>query len=108
MGPIIALGAAMPRLVRLYLFSIGCGACLALVFITLLVTLDVAGLRHLVGATRGGFIAVAMLFIFHMLLFSGVQFGIAVMRMADSPPRRPGGKKQTVRLAPALVISNTR
>ena len=63
-----------------------------------------AGLRHLVWATRGGFIAVAMLLAFHILLFSGVQFGIAVMRMAqgrDSGPRglrRPlGAVTRTVR-----------
>lgn len=81
---------ALPRLGRLYIVSIAWGALLGAVFTGLLIALDVAGLRHLVWATRGGFIAVAMLLAFHILLFSGVQFGIAVMRMAqgrDSGPR---------------------
>ena len=42
------------------------------------------------GTLLGTAIAVAMLLAFHILLFSGVQFGIAVMRMAqgrDSGPR---------------------
>ena len=75
----------MPRLVRLYIVSIAWGALLGAVFTGLLIALDVAGLRHLVWATRGGVIAVAMLLAFHILLFSGVQFGIAVMRMGPRP-----------------------
>ncbi|MDS9468016.1 hypothetical protein RGQ15_10605 [Paracoccus sp. MBLB3053] len=86
----------MPRLVKLYLVSIVWGICLALAFTALLIGFDVAGLRGLVIETRGGSIAVAMLAIFHALLFSGVQFGIFVMRMAsDDNPRSRGGRLKT-------------
>lgn len=77
----------MPRLLRLYLTSIAIGFALSLSFTALLMLFDIAGLRHLVTATQGGVIAVIMLIWFHTLLFSGVQFGYAVMRLA----RKPGG-----------------
>ncbi|WP_347267295.1 hypothetical protein [Paracoccus sp. (in: a-proteobacteria)] len=87
----------MPQLVRLYLFSTVIGLALGLVFTALLLVLDVAGLWHLVSATRGGWIAVFMLAFFHAVLFSGVQFAIRIMLMAqrDTPA---GGKRQRIRL----------
>ncbi len=86
----------MPQLVRLYLFSIAIGFALALVFTGLLIWLDVAGLRHLTGAARGGWVAVLMLVVFHAVLFSGVQFAIRIMLMAgDDGPR--GGHRRRIR-----------
>lgn len=85
----------MPKLLRLYLISIATGFCLAIVFTTLLMALDVAGLRHLVTSTRGGVIAVVMLVWFHTLLFSGVQFGYVVMRLGRKP-NGGGGKTSRV------------
>lgn len=93
----------MPRLVRLYITSIGWGALLGAVFTGLLLWLDVAGLRHLVLATQGGFIAVAMLLCFHILLFSGVQFGISVMRMARGGDSGGGRRRPLLASQPALV-----
>lgn len=81
----------MPRLVRLYLVSIACGIGLGLCFTALLILFDVAGLRHLLLASASGKIAIVMLVIFHSLLFSGVQFGIAIMRLATDDQDR-GGK----------------
>ncbi|WP_134725520.1 hypothetical protein [Paracoccus luteus] len=80
----------MPELVRLYIRNIVIGGMLSVVFTTALIALDVAHLRHLVMATQGGFIAAALLLLFNALVFAGVQFAIAVMRMGDRP-RRPGG-----------------
>lgn len=79
----------MPKLVRLYILSIAVGFALALAFTGLLLALDVAGLRHLVFATGGGWIAVVMLVVFHTILFAGVQFGIRIMLMAEDDG--PGG-----------------
>ncbi len=79
----------MPRLVRLYILSIAVGFALALAFTALLLALDVAGLRHLVLAAGGGWIAVMMLVVFHTILFAGVQFGIRIMLMAQDDG--PGG-----------------
>lgn len=93
----------MPQLVRLYLISIAFGLALALVFTTLLLALDIAGLRHLVAATQGGWIAVLMLVVFHMILFAGVQFGIRIMLMADRAAPRGGGRHRPV--DPALPVT---
>lgn len=84
----------MPELVRLYIRNIIWGVVLALLFTGALLALDVANLRHLVMSTSGGFIAVVMLVVFNSIVFAGVQFGIAVMRMAEDrdPPR--GGLRQ--------------
>ncbi len=85
----------MPRLVRLYLFSIALGLALSAVFVGLLLWLDVANLWHLVSTSPMGWVAAAMLFVFNALVFSGVQFAIAVMRMAE-PEGGSGGARAPV------------
>lgn len=111
MTPFVASGKQMPQLVRLYIVSIAIGFALALAFTALLLAMDVAGLRHLVGATRGGWIAVLMLVVFHTVLFSGVQFGIRIMLMA-SDGGAGGGLRQRIRRkaasVPALVPARPR
>ncbi|MBT0778527.1 hypothetical protein EQ718_10965 [Paracoccus versutus] len=99
----------MPQLVRLYIVSIAIGFALALAFTALLLALDVGTLRHLVTATRGGWIAVLMLVVFHTILFSGVQFGIRIMLMARKDGRG-GGLRQRIRPnpAPAMAPAATR
>ena len=102
-------GVPMPKLVRLYILSIAIGFALAAVFVGLLTALDVAGLQHLMGTTRGGWIAVLMLVFFHGILFSGVQFAIRIMLMAeDDGPK--GGLRQRIRhvLAPVHAASPSR
>lgn len=92
----------MPQLVRLYIVSIAIGCALAAAFTAMLIALDVASLRHLVSSSRGGWIAVAMLFMFHGVLFSGVQFAIRIMLMAqDDTPR--GGLRQGIRALVAAI-----
>ncbi|WP_211371235.1 hypothetical protein [Paracoccus limosus] len=83
----------MPRLIRLYLRSITLGFSLGLIFTLLLLWSDVGGLRHLLMTTAGGWLAIALLLIFHGLLFSGVQFAIVVMAMGQGPSDS-GGKRQ--------------
>lgn len=85
--------AVMPRLVQLYLRSIGWGVCLGLIFTLLILWSDAGGLRHLVLRTPGGWLAIALLIVFHALMFSGVQFAIAVMSMADSGSSGSGHKR---------------
>ena len=81
----------MPKLVRLYITQVLIGFGLALAFVGLLLALDVAGLRHLVLETRSGWLGGVMLVVFNGVVFAGVQFGIAIMRMAtpeeSDPPR---------------------
>lgn len=82
----------MPALVRLYIVNVCIGFALAAVFTGLLVWLDVAGLRHLILHTPDGPLAGALLVLFNGIVFAGVQFGIAVMRMA-APEDRDGGRR---------------
>ena len=86
----------MPQLVRLYIISIAIGCALSAGFTAALIALDVASIRHLVSSTAGGWIAILMLFVFHAVLFSGVQFAIRIMLMAqDDTPG--GGLRQGIR-----------
>lgn len=83
----------MPALVRLYIRHTLIGFAAALAFVALLFWFDVAGLWRLVTGTEGGWLAALMLVTFNGIVFSGAQFGIAVMGMAerdrDAGPRRP-------------------
>lgn len=95
----------MPALVRLYIRQVAIGFAIAAAFTALLLWFDVAGLRHLVTHTAEGPLAVVLLVVFNGIVFSGVQFGIAVMRLAERP-RDDGRGKGTALLAepvPALA-----
>lgn len=81
----------MPKLVRLYIASVAIGFAVAALFVALLLMLDVVGLRGLILGSDSGVLAVAMLVFFHGIVFAGVQFGIAVMRLAEPVDRGPRG-----------------
>ncbi|WBU65484.1 hypothetical protein [Paracoccus aerodenitrificans] len=93
----------MPRLVRLYLVNIFFGFVLAVIFTAALIGLNVANLRHLVMSVSSGWVAVVMLVLFHSILFAGVQFAIAVMRMAEKPGGPGSGRRQPVMRNPIRV-----
>ena len=94
----------MPELVRLYIRHVVVGFALGAGFTGLLLWLDVAGLGHLVGATREGPLAVAMLVVFNTIVFAGVQFAIAVMSMAEPEDKGRGGSPVIAALtAPATA-----
>lgn len=92
----------MPKLIRLYIISVAIGFALSAVFLGLLVWLNIAGLGHLVMNTASGGVAAVMLFVMNGIIFAGVQFAIAIMRLADDdvPPR--GGHKDRLR-APMVL-----
>lgn len=90
----------MPRLVRLYILSVLIGIVLALVFTGLLVWLDVGGLRRLLLGSPSGWLGLGLLVFFNSIVFAGVQFGIAVMRLAD-PPEPGSGKRLNLRMRDA-------
>lgn len=87
----------MPELVRLYIRQVAIGFGIAAVFVALLLWFNVANLRHLVFASSDGLLALFLLFFFNGIVFAGVQFGIAVMRMAE--PENGGGGKTLPRAA---------
>jgi hypothetical protein len=79
----------MPKLIRLYIVSVATGFALAAAFVALLLWFDVARLGSLVANSDIGAIAVALLVVFHGIVFAGVQFGLGVMRAGreDDTPR---------------------
>lgn len=83
----------MPKLIRLYIVSVAIGFALAVAFVALLVWQDVAGLRHLIFGSDIGWVAALMMVMFHGVVFAGVQFAIAVMRMAEPPEGPRGGSR---------------
>jgi hypothetical protein len=93
---------AMPKLVRLYIVSVAIGFAAAALFVALLLALDVAGLRGLIFASDAGALALAMLVFFHGIVFAGVQFGIAVMRLAEPVHRGPRGPLRPI---PVTVVA---
>jgi hypothetical protein len=75
----------MPDLVRLYIRHVALGFALAVVFTGLLFWFNVANLWHLVTHAPGGALAAVLLVVFNGIVFSGVQFGIAITAMAKDP-----------------------
>ena len=84
----------MPKLVRLYITHTAIGFGIAAVFVAMLVWFDIAGVGRLVLGSDMGLVAALMLWVMNGVVFAGVQFAIAVMRLAedDTPPR--GGLPQ--------------
>lgn len=94
----------MPELVRLYIRQCLIGFAMAGVFVGLLVGFDVAGLRGLVMATQGGYLALFLLFFFNGLVFAGVQFGMTIMRMARDDGDDGGGKRDALPLGAEVPV----
>ncbi len=76
----------MPDLIRLYIRQTALGFVIAAVFVGMLFWFDVAGLWRLVSNSDVGLLAAFLLVVFNGIVFSGVQFGIAVMNMAEDDP----------------------
>lgn len=94
----------MPQLIRLYIVNVAIGFGIALAFVVGLVGLDVAHLRHLVLETDMGWLAGIMLVLANGVVFAGVQFAIAVMRMADPDDGLPpGGRLLRPMMQPVLI-----
>ncbi|MPQ93168.1 hypothetical protein [Thioclava sp. JE_KL1] len=86
----------MPELVRLYIKNVIIGFFIALAFVGLLLGFNVGNLRHLIFTSDIGYIAMALLIVFNTIVFSGVQFAIAVMRMAEDDDSSGGGKRDGI------------
>lgn len=97
----------MPKLIRLYITSVAIGFALSAVFLGLLVWLNVAGLGHLVLHTASGGVAAVMLFVMNGIIFAGVQFAIAIMRLADDDNDPRGGLRapHVLRAVPVKVAA---
>lgn len=86
----------MPELIKLYIRSCITGFGVAAIFVATLIALDVANLRHLVLHSSDGTLALIVLWILNGIVFAGVQFGIAVMQMAEDSSGGGGGMRADV------------
>ncbi|WP_320177443.1 hypothetical protein [Roseovarius pacificus] len=85
----------MPKLIRLYITHVAIGFGIAAAFVAMLLWFDIANLWHLVSTSDKGWLAVLILWISNGIIFAGVQFGIAVMRLKDDDDDEPrGGLRQ--------------
>lgn len=94
----------MPELVRLYIRNVLIGLMLSAVFVAALLYFNVGSLWHLVSATKEGPIAVVMLLVFNTVVFAGVQFAIAVMRMAEPEDGGDKGLRSPEPVAEPVLI----
>lgn len=95
----------MPKLIRLYVTHVLIGFALSALFTGLLLWLNVANLWSLVSRSDMGLVAVGMLWFTNGIVFAGVQFGWAVMNMAETPkgPRRGTPITPTLQAVPAVA-----
>lgn len=85
----------MPDHIRYLLKHAAIGTVVGLIFVALVLAFDIAGLRHLVANTQGGFVALTVMSVFFVITFGSVQMGIAVMRLgADDTDTDGGGPRQ--------------
>lgn len=95
----------MPKLIRLYITQVLIGFAISAAFVALLLWLNVANLAHLVTQTSGGYVALFALWFLNGIVFAGVQFGIAIMRMAQEDGGPGGRKRAAVALMRAAPVS---
>lgn len=96
----------MPKLIRLYIVNVAIGFAIAAAFVGMLLWFDIANLWHLVSHSDKGWLAVLILWISNGIIFAGVQFGIAVMRLKDDDDDDfPGGglRQHVMRHEPATI-----
>ncbi|MCF6232306.1 MAG: hypothetical protein L3J36_04290 [Rhodobacteraceae bacterium] len=84
----------MPKLVRLYIRHVLIGFAIAAAFVAMLLWFNVMNLWHLISTSDVGVLALIILWFAHGIVFAGVQFGLAVMSMAEPPKGGSGGKRQ--------------
>lgn len=84
----------MPKLIRLYIQSIAVGFAVSAVFLVLMLWQDVAGLRHLIFGSDMGWLAALMVIVFNGIIFSGAQFSIVIMGMAERDEGPKGGGRR--------------
>lgn len=95
----------MPKLIRLYITQVAIGFGIAGAFVAMLLWFDVANLWHLVTHSDKGLLAVVILWVLNGIVFAGVQFAIAVMRMKDDDDDEPrGGHRQRVMVQEYVAI----
>ncbi len=96
----------MPRLVRFYIRHTLIGFGVAGCFVALLMWFNVANLWHLISTSDVGGLALFLLWMFNGIVFSGVQFGISIMRLAEETGS--GGTRRPAARARAAAVPAAR
>lgn len=82
----------MPKLIRLYIKNCAIGFGIAGLFVGMLLWFNIANLWHLISTSDKGWLALLILWVSNGIIFAGVQFAIAVMRLKDDDDDDgPGG-----------------
>ncbi len=95
----------MPKLIRMYIINVVIGFGIAAGFVAMLLYFNIANLWHLVSHSDKGWLAVLVLWFANGIVFAGVQFAIAVMKMKDDDDDGPGGglRQHVARPEPQVV-----
>ena len=83
----------MPKLIRFYIINCIIGFTLSAIFVTAIMWFNVANLWHLVSGSDIGLMAIVVFWVLNGIVFAGVQFGVAVMLMADSDDKDGGPRR---------------
>lgn len=86
----------MPKLISLYIRQVAIGFALSAGFVGMLMYFNVANLWHLVSSSSEGLIALGVMWVLNGIVFAGVQFGIAIMRLQDKDDHRGGGLREAL------------
>lgn len=88
----------MPKLIRMYITNVLIGFAIAAAFVAMLLYFNLGNLWHLVTHSDQGVLAVVILWFANGIVFAGVQFAIAVMRMKDDDEGNGGGRRDPIRV----------
>lgn len=94
-------GNTVPKLIKLYIRHVAIGFAIAAAFVAMLKWFNVMNLWHLISTSDVGLMALLVLWFAHGIVFAGVQFGWAVMELAEHPPRGGGTKIGALQPVPA-------
>jgi hypothetical protein len=99
----------MPELVKLYIRNVIIGFGISAVFVAALLYFDVMGLWALVSGSKDGVLAVFILWVMNGIVFASVQFGWAVMALAQKDNDGPrGGTPAAFEFRPIPVVNEAR
>jgi hypothetical protein len=83
----------MPKLIRFYIINCIIGFAISAVFTAAIMWFNVANLWHLVSHSNIGLMAVVVFWVLNGIVFAGVQFGVAIMLMAESEDKDDGPRR---------------
>lgn len=92
-----------PDLIKFYIKHCVIGFAIAAAFVGLLLGFDVMGLGGLVARSDVGGLAVLVFWVLNGIVFAGVQFGIAIMGLAEEDDDEPRGGMSIPMPEPVMV-----